>query len=433
MISKKYFINTFCLSAVLLIHFDVSGQRNIGKLQPGINTWIYGATVHIGNGTVLQNAGIQFMDGKITGVSTEIPDTVKGNFIYINASGKHIYPGLIAANTILGLNEIDAVRATRDYAEVGTNNANVRSIVAYNADSKIVPTVRSNGVLLAQICPRGSLINGLSSIVQLDAWNWEDASVVIDEGLHIQWPSLSRRTGRRAESVNSENQKREDKINEIEEVFTRAYAYCKSPKTAINLKLESFRNVFEGKRTVFIHTNGAREMITAIEMMENFNVKPVIVGALESYKILPYLKQKNIALLLTGTHILPLNPEDDVDVFFHLPKILSDSGILFGLTDENSWQQRNLPFQAGSAVAYGLSMEDALSSVTLSIARILKIDQNYGSLEEGKSATLLISGGDLLDTKTSVVQRAWIDGREIELKNHQDGLEEMYLKKYFGD
>lgn len=373
------------------------------------------------------------MDGKITGVSTEIPDTVKGNFIYINASGKHIYPGLIAANTILGLNEIDAVRATRDYAEVGTNNANVRSIVAYNADSKIVPTVRSNGVLLAQICPRGSLINGLSSIVQLDAWNWEDASVVIDEGLHIQWPSLSRRTGRRAESVNSENQKREDKINEIEEVFTRAYAYCKSPKTAINLKLESFRNVFEGKRTVFIHTNGAREMITAIEMMENFNVKPVIVGALESYKILPYLKQKNIALLLTGTHILPLNPEDDVDVFFHLPKILSDSGILFGLTDENSWQQRNLPFQAGSAVAYGLSMEDALSSVTLSIARILKIDQNYGSLEEGKSATLLISGGDLLDTKTSVVQRAWIDGREIELKNHQDGLEEMYLKKYFGD
>jgi len=425
----KNALGVFLLTLSLLSKAQISSPA-----QKQIKTvLIYGATIHIGDGRVLKNGNIRFENGSITAIDTGKPDLTKADYEYINAQNKHAYPGLIAPNTNVGLTEIDAVRSTRDHTEVGENNANVRSIIAYNTDSKIIPTLRSNGVLLVQVTPSGGSVSGSSSIVQLDAWNWEDAVVKTDDALHINWPFLSPSSRRNAEQGENEKQQFEKEIKAIEEIFINAQSYCLSKPTESNLKLEAFREVFSKTRKVFIHTNGVREIIKAVQSLQKFGITPVIVGGAESYLISGFLRDHKVGVILLGTQNLPALPEEDIDMPYKLPKILKDSGVLYCLADNGAWQQRNLPFQAGTAVAYGLTTEEALMSVTKNTSEILGIEYKYGTLAIGKSATLIISEGDVLDTRSSNVTNAWIDGRRIDLNTNQKELDAKYRRKYFGE
>src|SRR3954470_8808616 len=145
------------------------------------------ATIHIGNGQVINDGTVVFTNGKITSVGTSAPAS---DAKVIDCTGKQVYPGLILADSYLGLVDIGAVRAERDEDEIGDLNPDVRSVVAYNTDSKIINTVRSNGILLANIVPDGGIISGSSSVMQLDGWNWEDAVYQKDNGIHFRMPSL---------------------------------------------------------------------------------------------------------------------------------------------------------------------------------------------------------------------------------------------------
>lgn len=393
--------------------------------------WIIAGTLHLGNGQVNNNASIRFHKGIITAIDTSHATKDFPDHVIILA--KHVYPGLIAPNTTIGLNEIDAIRSTRDYNEVGENNANIRSIIAYNTDSKVTPTVRSNGILLAQITPTGGSISGNSSIVQLDAWNWEDAAIKTDDALHLNWPRMHVQKGWWTEPGDIEKLQTDKEIKALDEIFSNAKTYCSSKPDILNLKLEAFKDIFSGKKKVFIHTDGAGEMISAVQFMQRYGITPIIVGGDESFLIPKFLRENKIAVVLIRTHNLPSLPEDDVDLPYKLPKILHDSGVLYCIADVGAWQQRNLPFQAGTAVAFGLTREQALMAITKNAAEILGIDKNYGTLEVGKSATLIISEGDILDMKTSKVTRAWIDGREINLDNSQKQLDKKFRSKYFGE
>lgn len=394
---------------------------------------IMGATIHIGNGQIFTDAAIGFSNGKIISLDTFLKNKNYSDYEIVNANGKHVYPGLIAPNTAIGLNEIDAVRSTRDYNEVGENNANIRSIIAYNTDSKVTPTIRSNGILLAQITPAGGSISGNSSIVQLDAWNWEDAVIKADDALHINWPRMQIQQRGNVDGDEQEKLKTDKELKALDEIFSNAKTYCNSQPEIINLKLEAFRDVFSGKKKIFIHTDGAKEIISAVQFMKRYGITPVIVGGDESFLITTFLRENKIAVILIRTHNLPSLPEDDVDLPYKLPKILNDSGVLYCIADVGAWQQRNLPFQAGTAVAFGLNPEQALMAVTKNTSEILGIDKNYGTLEVGKSATLLISEGDILDMRTSKVTNAWIDGRLINLDNTQKQLDKKFRAKYFGE
>jgi imidazolonepropionase-like amidohydrolase len=421
----------------LIITLTLSSNYLFGQVPtpgelPKKPTLLINATLHIGNGQVLKAANIGFNQGKIILIDTILDDKNKLDFEIINANGKHVYPGLIAPNTTIGLNEIDAVRSTRDYYEVGENNAHIRSIIAYNTDSRVTPTIRSNGILLAQITPSGGTISGNSSVVNLDAWNWEDAMVKMDDALHMNWPKLHSNSQADAEAKEEESNRSEKEILAISQIWSNAKTYCGTHHDEINLKYEAFRGVFGGKKKVFIHTDGAKEIIHAVQFMKNYGITPVIVGGDESYLITQFLRKNGISVILIRTHNLPSLPEDDVDLPYKLPKILHDSGVNFCLADVGSWQQRNLPFQAGTAVAYGLTMEDALMAITKNTAEILGIDKTYGTLELGKSATLVLSEGDILDMKTSKITHAWIDGRPINLDNAQKQLDTKFRQKYFG-
>lgn len=403
-----------------------------GEVQ-SIPIIIRGAIIHVGNGIVYSNGQISFDKGKIVSVDSTDKESLFMNPIIINAKGKHIYPGLIALNTSIGLNEIDAVRSTRDYNEVGENNARVRSIIAYNTDSKVTPTIRSNGILIAQITPQGGSISGNSAVVQLDAWNWEDAAIKSDDALHLNWPRISVQNNRGSESGEADKSRADEELKALELIFSNAQNYCSSKPQTINLNLEAFRKVFTREKKVFVHTEGAREMINAVEFLRPYGITPVIVGGDESFLIAGFLRKNQIAVVLLRTHTLPSLPEDDVDLPYKLPKILLDSGVLYCITDVGAWQQRNLPFQAGTSVGFGLTPEQALMSITKNSSEILGISKNYGTLEAGKSATLLICDGDILDMKTSKVSRAWIDGRETDLDNSQKQLDRKFRKKYFGE
>ncbi|MCB4808758.1 amidohydrolase family protein [Tamlana sp. 62-3] len=389
---------------------------------------IEGATAHIGNGEVIENALIMFEGGKITYIGSALTKIARKGDI-IDAKGKHVYPGFIAPNATLGLVEIDAVRASDDDAEMGLWNPNVRSLIAYNAESKIVESMRPNGVLLGQITPRGGFLSGTSSIVQFDAWNWEDAAVKVDDAVHLNWP----RTFRRRRGNVSVNKDYDKQTEQITTYFTNAKAYLGGDKTPTHLPFESLSGIFNGSQKLFIHADEEKGIIEAVNFAKTFNLKNiVIVGGAEANKTTKLLKDNNIPVVLMRTHSLPGLDDNDYDLPYKMAKLLTDAGITVALETSGDMERmntRNLPFYAGTTVAYGLTKEQALQLITLNAAKIIGIDTNYGSLESGKSATLFISEGDALDMRTNIISEAFIDGRSISLETHQTTLWKRYSKK----
>ena len=430
MIHKKivYLIIALGLSLV-----STAQQTPAPKQQKSV--LIINAKAHIGNGTVLDNSAIGFKNGKIDLVSNDKNIAVSNYETVIDAKGKEVYPGFIAPNSTLGLVEIDAVKSSDDESEIGTYNPHVRSLIAYTADSKVIETVRPNGILMAQITPRGGIISGTSSIVQLDAWHWSDAVIKENDGIHMEFPSSFKRSGSWFEPGTIEaNKEYTNQIQEINTFFTNAKAYNTTPAKERNLIFEATKGLFNGEQTLFIHAGEEKQMIDAIQLAKNNGIeKIVIVGGYEAHKIGNYLKNNHIGVLLKRVHEMPENDDDDIDLPFKLAKLLTDQGVLVGLENSGSHERmgtRNLPFLAGTCVAYGLGKEQALQLITSNTAKILGIDTFCGTLEVGKDATLFISEGDALDMRTNKLTAAFIQGRSISLETHQTKLNDRYKTKF---
>ena len=421
----------YILILFLMAGFIASAQQIPAKDQSEAIVLV-GGTLHVGNGTVIENADIGFNNGLITfavDVSTIKLDTTTARIIDIK--GKHVYPGLISPISVLGLNEIDAVRATRDYRDVGQYNPELRSIIAYSTDSRVTPTVRSNGILIAQITPQGGVISGTSSIVELDGWNWEDAVVKMEYGVHLNWPGMFSRSGWWAEPGSISLRKDYiSKIRMIEAFFTQAKAYSTSKVKEKNLKFEAMRGLFDETSKLFVHANYSRQITSAVEFGKKFGVKIVIVGGRDSWMLTDMLKENDIPVILTNVHSLPSRSDDDIDLPFKTPKLLHDAGILYCLSYKRSWQQRSLMFVAGTTAAYGLTKEQALMSITSNTAKILGIEKIVGTVEDGKDATIIVSSGDVLDMRTSNIEMAFIRGKEIDLDNKQKALYRKFKTKY---
>lgn len=425
------------LLVLLLLITAANAQETIYPAPPAKGTvYIKNGTIHIGNGQVLSNATIKITDSKIESVGTSI--TIPADAKVIDASGKQVYPGLILPSSQLGIQEIggNAVRGSNDYQELGELNPSVRSIAAYNADSKIINTLRSNGILLAETVPVGSLLAGTSSTVQLDAWNYEDAAYAADNGMHLYMPSLLPRRGRFAAFFGPQQgdpaKLALDKIEMVKKYFREAKAYLQNTNpNPTNLKLEAARALFEKKQKLYIHCTEVKQMMLAIDFVKEFGFDVVLVGASECWQIADLLKQNNLAVILTQEHSLPTLDDDDIDQPYKTPAILQKAGVLYCLNDEDDQNRgRNLPFNAGTAATYGLTKEEALTAITLNTAKILGIADRTGSIEAGKDANIIISEGDILDMRTSIVTAAFIQGRQINLDNKHKELFERYKYKY---
>ncbi|RSK39256.1 amidohydrolase family protein [Mangrovimonas spongiae] len=428
---KQNIIIVFLLCASLVMAQQTPAPKQSQSIA------IMGATAHIGNGEIIENSLIIFKEGKLTTVAdARVVRIDVSNMRVINANDKHVYPGFIIPNSTLGLVEIDAVRASDDDDEIGSLNPHIRSLIAYNAESKVVESMRPNGVLIGQITPRGGRISGTSSVVQFDAWNWEDAAIKVDDGIHLNWPnSFSRGRWWRGEDPGLKPNKNYSKqVKEVTVFLKESKAYQSGDKSAKHLPFEAVQGLFDGSKKLFVHVDDAKGITDAINFkVQNDISEMVVVGGYQALQVADLLKKHNIPVLIKRVHSTPDNTDDDYDQPFKLAKQLTDVGVLVALQNSGDMERmnaRNLPFLAGTAAAYGLSKEEALQLITLNAAKILGIDKDYGSLEVGKSATLFISEGDALDMRTNVLDKAFIDGRDISLESHQTELWKRYSNKY---
>lgn len=430
-----FYIATLLATTSLLAQDDIYPAPAYNGLL-----FIKNASIHVGNGQVISNGTIKVNNGKIEEVGTSIPIPVD-NVKVFDAAGKNVYPGLIISASQLGIKEIggNAVKGSNDFNEIGDYNTNIRSIVAYNADSRIIGTLRANGILLANVVPQGGLLPGVSTVVQVDAWGPDDAMYKSDVGVYFNMPNLLPRPrgggggfALRQQQVEDPVKQALDRIEEVKNFFRQAKGYLgETAHKETNLKFESLRPLFEKKQKFFVECNIVKQMLIAIDFSKEFGFDVVIVGGSDSWQIADLLKQNNIAVVLSQEHNLPIGEDDDIDQPYKTPAMLQKAGVLFALNDddENS-RQRNLPFNAGTAIAYGLDKEEALKATTLNAAKILGIDDRTGSIEVGKDANIIICKGDIFDMRSSIVTEAFIQGRKVSLENKQTQMYERYKHKY---
>lgn len=410
------------LTITILAQNPLPGNNQLEKIT------INNATLHTGNGKVIENGQISFENGKITYVGASVTNNT-GKII--DAQKGHVYPGLISMANVLGLVEIESIPAVRDNYEMGELNPNVRTLVAYNTDSDVIPTVRGNGVLVTQAMPEGGLIAGQSAVFQLDGWNWQDAVLKADDGVWINYPArIQRKYNDDTERYElSKNENREKNIQTLLAVLAESKNYQKGTNTA-NLKLEAMQGLFDGSKTAYIMTADAKDMMEAITSFKAMGIaKIAIVGGENALDCAEFLVKNEIPVLLINTHEVPSQVDSPVYENYELPAKLTKAGVKIIITYGGlGWRTRNLPFLVGSAIAFGLDKEEALKTVTKNAAEVMVMDKQIGTLEVGKHATLVIAKGDIFDMKSNTINYAYIQGKAIDLDDKQKKLHQKFSK-----
>lgn len=423
-------MKTISYSLLILLAFvsNSYGQKKYSKIL------LESATVHIGNGQVITTGTIGIENGIITLVRNTLAYTYnKSDWdTVINLSGHHIYPGFVAPNSTLGLTEIEAVKASNDFRELGTYNPHVRAQIAYNCESNVIETVRTNGILIIQTTPRGGRISGQSSLMTSSCWNWEDGTVKADDGIHIKWPyPYSRSWG---DPLAKPNESYEDQKREMISFLTAAKAASNAKNPATPLQYSALSDCFTGEKRLYFHADEAQQINDILDLVTELEIKfPVIVGGYESYLVAERLKIKKVPVMVGRLHSLPRRDDDPFDLPYKLPFLLQQAGVQFCLQNEGDMEAmnaRNLPFLAGTAMSYGLTEEEAIRSITLSACEIMGISKSYGSIEIGKKATLFGSNGSALEMKGNQASVILINGEFVPVSNFQTRLYEKYKKKY---
>lgn len=399
-------------------------------------TVIRNATIHPVTGPDIQNASIIFENGVITDILQGDPHIPQG-WRVIDAKGNHVYPGLIAPYTQLGLTEIQAVPATIDTTEVGGTTPEVRAADAVNPDSNLLTVTRSNGVLLAGVFPTGGNIPGQGGVIRLDGWTVKDMAVNQSAGMVLRWPNVRPFTAWWMDRSEEDQMKEiRESLAAIEKTFDTAKAYDdlrdSDANAPIDLRWEAMRPLFDKEHPLplFLHANDIDQINSALQFCAQRSLKVVLVGGRDADQAADLLKQHNVPIIVQGTHNLPRRDDAPYDDAFTLPARLVAAGltVTVEIADDTA-HERNLPYNTATAVAFGLPHDEGLKCLTINAAKVLGIDDRYGSLEKGKSATLIVTSGDPMEVST-LVTGAFIDGREIDLSNKQTVLARKYLERY---
>lgn len=400
--------------------------------------FLVGATVHTGTGEVIENGVVSFNEGKIglIGRADDIMSRIRltADTRVIDLTGKHIFAGMIGAVTLLGLDEISSVRAMRDFDEVGDATPEVRAYVSVNPDSTLIPVVRTNGVLTAGVFPTGGLIPGRASVIAMDGWTNEDMAIDRDAGVIINWPSMRPRRDRFDEDDDEPDTGRlDERLALLDDWFDQALAYRKSENAPADLRLEALATVLAGaedQNPVFINADDYDQIVAAVNWAAGRGLRPVIVGGRDAAMCTDLLRAHDAAVIVSGVHRFPKRADSAFDDAFTLPARLEAAGVRWCLASgDETGHERNLIDNAAMAVAFGLPLEAGLRSITSSAAQILGVGDELGTIEQGKRATLIVTDGHALEV-TTTVERAFINGRAIDLSNKQTILRDKYREKY---
>jgi len=399
-----------------------------------------GGTVHPVSGPDIPGGSVLVVDGRITAVGPTVD--APASAVVVDCGGKHVYPGMISANTVLGLTEVGSVLGSNDTEETGTTNPNIRAQVEVNPESDLIPVTRVNGVTSALVIPRGGSISGLSALMHLAGWTWEDMTVRSPVGLHVRWPNMTpRRTWFETRTDEEQNKARDQAIGVITGAFDDARAYWKArdaegqksgavPRHDRDVKWDAMGKALRGEIPVVIHASAYNQIRAALKFVDDQKLTNVIlVSGGDAALLADDLKARNIGVICAGVLQMPARRSDPYDQAFTAPELLRQAGLRYCIADAGgafeAANARNLPYNAAMAAAFGLPRDEALKSVTLYPAQILGVAQSLGSIEVGKRGDLVVTNGDLLDMATTV-EKVFIDGEAISMSTRQTRLFEKY-------
>jgi imidazolonepropionase-like amidohydrolase len=401
---------------------------------------IVGATVHTMVGDPITDGTVSFRNGRFVEIGSSLPPLPDAEVI--DGTGKHIYPGFIDANSVVGLAEVSAVSSTIDISETGSLNANVNTAIAVNPDSEIIPVTRANGITHVLAAPGGDLVHGTSALIRLDGWTWEDLTAAAPVAMHISWPSFAIRTFSYfgpPPSREDQEKRREEKLRKIRRFFddARAYATAKHAESVGGESLErdpvleAMLPVLAREMSVIVYADDVRQIKNAIEFFEQQKLRMILAGSGDVWRVADTLAAREIPVILTGVLALPSRDDEPYDTAYTTAAKLHEAGVKFCFagSSRSAANARNLPYHAAMASAFGLPRSEALRALTLYPAQILGVEDILGSIEEGKSASLIIVDSDPLEIRTRV-EKEFIDGREVDLEdNKHDRLYRRYAAR----
>ncbi|MGL5396351.1 MAG: amidohydrolase [Shewanella sp.] len=423
---------TSLLLSTLAITLSAQAHNLVPASKQTQSVLIKNATVHTVIQGVLTNTDVLIENGKISALGPQLSTNTTESTQVVDASGKHLYPGLIALDTSLGLVEIEMVRPTVDNAEVGDVNPQISAASAYNPDSELLPTIRYNGITHAQIVPSGNGLAGQSVVVDLDAWTIEDALQPSEGQFHFYWPQIKRMPEDEKEKAKA-IEKNQQAIDKIIIAFEDGYRYFLSQNAqdtdnSPNLRWQAMLPLYQGKATLFAHVDSVNQIEQVIALTKKYQFKLVIVGGYDAWRLASSLREVNASVIYPHTLSLPKRKDEPVDLPFKIPSLLANAGIPYALGFSSDWNSRNLPYAAGYSAAYGVTPEQALKSVTLDAAKLLGIS-DLGAIAVGYQGSVVLSDGDILDPMSSKIESIWIEGRKIDLNNRHQQLYQKYLKR----
>jgi imidazolonepropionase-like amidohydrolase len=387
---------------------------------------VTGGTIHTITGDVITGGMLLFDKGKIVSVGRDL-DTPPGTEVF-DASGKHIYPGLILSRSTLGITEIGRISVSTDIAELGDINPNIRAQVAFHPTSDHLSVAAANGITTTVVTPAGSLIAGMPAAMATDGWTWEEMTIREGIAMVINWPSMN----------NKENY--ETATAQIRDAFEKARRY-KHAREAVaqgessrhhpfDIRWEALMPVLRGNMPVHITVNDIRQIQAAIAWAEKEGLNTVLVGGRDIGLAADQLAEKNIPVILTGVISGPAHQWEGYDEGYTTPLKLYEAGVDFSISgDLGASGAYRLPHHAAAAAAFGLPEDEALKAITINAARILGIDDILGSIEPGKDATIMITNGSPLEISTQIEQ-VFIQGRKIDMTDRHLQLYKRYKEKH---
>jgi imidazolonepropionase-like amidohydrolase len=402
-------------------------------------TLFTGAKIHPVSSAPIENGQMLIDGAQIIAVGTDL-SAAAGDADRIDLSGRWVVPAFIAANSVIGLTEIETVRGSVDIAEAGAINPNARAQVAINPDSELIPVARSNGVLYAHVVPQagqGGIISGQSALIALDGWTWEQMTLQAPIGVHLIWPSTRLPpwlpAPMREEAINSAKRSREL----IEQAFDDAKAYRQAQAAgqikAPDARWEALSPVLGGELPLFIHAIDLQQIREALDFTQARGIKFVLVGGQDAWRVAAELAQRQIPVILHTPFELPLRRHESFDVSYSNAGKLVAAGLQVAIASDASTfaatAERNLPYAAAQAVSFGLPWDQGLRAITLAPAQILGVADRLGSLEAGKTASFLVSDGDPLDVRSEIVA-AYLNGQALDLGSRHTRLRDKYEAKY---
>jgi imidazolonepropionase-like amidohydrolase len=405
-----------------------------------------GGTIHTISGPVIENGSILVRNGKIVGVGKDLP--APEGVQVIDVSGQHVYPGMIDSGSMLGLGDAGTRDATKDSAELGGTNPQLRALTAVNPGSELIEVSRANGVTSVITMPEGDLISGQMALIHLDGGTNDEMAILSSAGIHLRFPAIETtpvplhdvddddepKTAVEIERIPFAEAKAKylARMDELNTFFDDARRYWKTKtdgaKVPENRKFEAMIPVFEGKTPMFVTAVREQEIREAIEFADRQKIRIILADPYEAYKVLDLLKSHNIPVVLGPTNTLPLDRDDHYDRSFTTPGELFKAGIKFSIASFSTSRSRNIPYEAAAAVAYGLPHDEAYKAVSLNAAEIFGVSKRLGSIDEGKTADLIVTDGDPMEARTQLKQ-LFINGKPVDLETRQKKLYEKYLAR----